>query len=186
MKNYQKLFRSAIILLTLTILTPQLWAQSNSGTNEITMGIPELQLIASTNTSLNLELTTDVAGEAIESGAQDSSYVQVSSIIPTASTVRTIEASYDAIPAGTVLSLTTVAPTNGNQGGTIGSGLSDVALSSTAQSVITGIGSCYTGTAADDGYKLVYSWSASTGAYGDIVATVSQIVTVTLTLTAAQ
>lgn len=185
MKTFYKIISPSILFVAMFLFAPQLWAQDNTGTNEITMGIPELQLLATTNSTLNLELTTSTAGEAIQSGAQDSSYVQVSSIVPTAGTTRTIEASYDAIPAGTELVVSASAPTNGNQGGTIGSGLSNVSLSTTATDIITGIGSCYTGTASDDGYKLVYSWSAATGAYGDIVATSSQVATVTLTITAA-
>lgn len=186
MKTMYKISTPSILLMLLLFFAPNLWAQDNTGTNEITMGIPELQLLATTNSTLNLELTTNTAGEAIQSGAQDSSYVQVSSIVPTVGTTRTIEASYDAIPAGTELVVSATEPSNGNQGGTIGVGLADITLTTTATDIITGIGSCYTGTAADDGYKLVYSWSAATGAYGDIVATSSQVTTVTLTITSAQ
>lgn len=184
MKNYYKLFKPVIIFMMIAVFSSQLWAQDNTGTNTINMGIPELQLLATTNPNIDLELTTTTAGEAIQSGAQDSSYVQISSIVSTAGAVRTITAETDAIPAGTVLSLTVIAPSGGNEGGTIGQGIENVELSTTtAKDIASGIGSCYTGTEATDGYKLVYSWSAGTANYGDIVATTGTVATVTLTLT---
>ncbi|PKP29890.1 MAG: hypothetical protein CVT99_15565 [Bacteroidetes bacterium HGW-Bacteroidetes-16] len=58
-------------------------------------------------------------------------------------------------------------------------------LGAVAVDIATGIGSCYTGTAAGDGYKLDYAWDAgAAGAYGTIFATGATTATVVLTLSA--
>lgn len=153
---------------------------------ELTMGIPEVLLInavdASGNTgAVSLELTTTTAGTGI-SGGTGTSYVQLSSIV-TSSQTRVMTASVTGVPAGTALALTTAIPSNANFAGTVGTGTSSVELSGTAANIVTGIGSCYTGTAALDGYQLDFTWDAGdAGDYGTIFATGATTATVVLTI----
>jgi hypothetical protein len=152
------------------------------------MGIPQVSLInavdASGNTAaVSLQLTTDVAGTAI-SGGTGTSYAQVSSIVASSAT-RTIQANYDQIPSGTTLDVTGDLPNSGNGGGEFGASANTVTLSTTAQDIFTGVGSCYTGTAPLDGYILNWQWNAgAAGVYQNIVATSGSSTTVTLTITA--
>jgi hypothetical protein len=78
---------------------------------------------------------------------------------------------------------------NSSFGGTPGTLVgSDVLLSTVSDAnIISGIGSCYSGVAADDGYVLKYTWGLDNPAstYGQIRATGAAVsVTVTLTLSA--
>jgi len=175
------------MIVVLVSASATVFAQTNT-TQQLTMGIPEVLLInavdsTGTVAAVSLQLTTDVAGTAI-SGGTGTSYAQVSSIVASGQ-VRSIQASYDVIPAGTTLDVTGTIPSSGNGDGTFGATASTVTLSTTAQDIFTGIGSCYSGTAPKDGYKLDWQWNAgASGQYASIVATTGTTSVVTLTITA--
>jgi hypothetical protein len=61
------------------------------------------------------------------------------------------------VPAGTVLDLSTSTYSGSGAGGTFGSPNSTIQLSNTAQNLITGISSCYTGDGSTNGHQLTYS-----------------------------
>ena len=182
-----KLFSKILIAGVFLLLAPNLVAQTNTTTQVLTMTIPQVLLINAVDTtgtvaSIALQLNTNIAGNEI-TGGTGASYAQVSSIIASGQT-RTIQASYDVLPAGTSLSVTGVLPNSGDGNGTYGTAVSSVTLSTSAQDIFTGIGSCYTGTASKDGYRLNWQWNAVGGSYSSIVATGGTSTTVTLTITA--
>lgn len=164
-------------------------AQSNITTHDISLGLPEVSLLATTSTGINLNLSAAAtAGVAIEQSISDSSaYVQFSSVISEGSP-RTLSAKYSGtMPGGTTLKLKALAP-NANAAGTTGTLVStDVTLSTADATIVSNIGSCYSGTATDDGYRMKYTWGLDNPAanYSEIRATASASLTVTLTLTAA-
>lgn len=167
------------------MLTINVCAQDGVTSNHsLDMGIPEVCLLDTDAGAISLVLTTAEAGAQI-TGGSGTGYAQVSSIVSAAET-RTIEAEITGVPDGTTLEVDTDIPTNGNQGGTLGTGTADIALinSAAAVTLVTAIGSCYTGTAITDGYVLSYTWdSGAAGAYGSIVATAGSTATVVLTIT---
>ena len=185
----KKLILIAGIMSFLLVMHVNLFAQTTTSNQELTMGIPEVLLINAVVASgslgaLTLELTTTVAGTAI-AGGTGTSYAQVSSIVATAET-RSITAAVTGVPTGTALSVTTAIPATGNQAGVLGAGTSGVALvnAAAATDIVTGIGSCYTGTTPGDGYSLAWTWDAGAlGDYGSIVATAGATATVVLTIT---
>lgn len=185
----KKLILITGIVGVLFLLNNNVYAQVTSD-QELTMGIPEVLLINAVNPSgvtgaVTLELTTTVAGTAI-SGGTGTSYVQLSSIVTSAQT-RLMTASVTGVPAGTTLEVTTSVPENANYAGTVGTGTSSVELTGDAANIVTGIGSCYTGTAGGDGYQLDFNWDAGVaGSYGTIFATGATTATVVLTLSAGQ
>lgn len=179
----KKIFFYFGMLGAFSLLSLNAGAQATSNHN-LSMGIPEVCLLTAPSATISLQLTTDVAGTPI-SGGTGSSYTQISSIV-SASELRTITASITGIPTGTSLVVSTDIPTNANKAGILGTGTSDIGLvnGAAAATLVTGIGSCYTGTAADDGYKLNYAWNAgASGDYGSIVATGGANATVVLTIT---
>lgn len=183
----KKLLLISVIIGAFSMLNTNVIAQTTSN-QDLTLGIPEVTLINAVNdggvaSAVSLELTTTVAGTAI-SGGTGTTYAQLSSIVAVAET-RKISAKVSGVPAGTALSVTTTVPSNANFAGTIGTGTSTLELGATDVDIVTGIGSCYTGTAALDGYKLDYSWDAGdAGSYGTIFATGATTATVVLTLSA--
>ncbi len=173
-------------------LTSNLFAQTGGPTNttqELTMGIPEIALIKAVDTTANvaavsLQLTTTTAGAAINGGTA-TSYAQVSSIVASGKS-RTITASVQNVPTGTSLLVTGTVPATGGDGdGTFGTSSGQQTLGTTAVTLFTGIGSCYTGTSAKDGYKFDWLWNAgASGTYANIVATGGVTATVTFTISA--
>ncbi len=168
-----------------TIICVEGMAQTSTATSNhtLSMGIPEVCLLGTGAAAISLELTTNTAGNQI-SGGTGTGYAQVASIV-SASETRTITASVTGVPAGTTLEVTTTPPSGGNSGGVLGTGTSNSALVNAAAAVtlVTGIGSCYTGSSSTDGYTLDYAWNSAVGTYGSIVATTGTTATVVLTIT---
>ncbi len=173
------------MMVAFFMLTINVSAQDSETSNQsLDMGIPEVCLLDTDAGAISLELTTTEAGAQI-TGGTGTGYAQVSSIVSAAET-RTITATITGVPDGTSLNVDTATPSNGNQGGTLGTGTSDVSLVNGAGAVtlVTAIGSCYTGTASSDGFVLSYTWdSGAAGTYGNIVATTGSTATVVLTIT---
>ncbi|MBU1013435.1 MAG: hypothetical protein KKG99_10550 [Bacteroidetes bacterium] len=163
--------------------------QDNVTSHNITMGLPEVALLATTSGGVNLTLSAaTVAGEAVQSSISDSSaYVQFSSVISDAAP-RTLSAKFTGtLPGGTTLTARVLNP-NANAVGTVGTPVAtDVTLTTSDATLVSNIGSCYSGTAADDGYRMKYTWGLDNPSanYADIRATASASLIVTLTLTAA-
>ena len=164
-------------------------AQDNVTSHNISLGLPEVALLATTSGGINLTLSAATnAGEAVQQSVSDSTaYVQYSSVISEGST-RTLSAKYSgALPAGTTLTAK-VLGSSANAVGTTGTLVAtDVTITTTDATLVSAIGSCYSGTAADDGYRMKYTWGLDNPSanYADIRATAAVSLTVTLTLTAA-
>ena len=180
----KKLICTFGMVVAFFLITTNILGQATATSNHtLTMGIPEVCLLSTDAAAIALELTTTTAGAQI-TGGTGTGYAQVASIVSAAET-RTITASITGVPAGTGLVVDTDIPINGNEGGVLGTGTASVALVNGAGAVdlITGIGSCFTGTAASDGYVFSYTWDCAVGSYGSIVATVGSTATVVLTIT---
>jgi len=177
----------SVALLGAVVCSPAI-GQTNAATHDLSLGMPEINLLSSNSSTVNLELTTNVAGEAVQSSISDSTArVKISSVVAGVQS-RTLSASVSAgsVPAGTQLRLVAKAP-NANFGGTTGTLGSEATLSGSAANIITGIGSCFSGTGSDDGYVLKYTWGLDNPAatYGAVRAVSGgSSVTVTLTLSA--
>ncbi|MFC2118256.1 hypothetical protein ACFLTI_02275 [Bacteroidota bacterium] len=185
----KKLITSVILTCLLLIASLHLNAQDNAANHSLTLGLPEVALLSTQSSSVNLTLSANTtAGEPIVATISDSSaYIQFSSVISTGST-RTLSAKYTGtMPGGTYLAARVQAP-NANTAGDYGTLVaSDVTLGLTDNTLVSDIGSCYSGTSADDGYRLKYTWGLNDpeSNYADIRASAAAALTVVLTITAA-
>ena len=141
----------------------------------VAISIPEvaiLDLEGSTSVSLSVEAPTE-AGEAVDfSDAKDSSvWINYSSIVGASETSRTVSAkiSNNSVPSGMLLKVTAGSDA-GNGDGTMGSSSGQITLTSSDQTVISGIGSCYTADGANNGHQLAYSLELdpTAGSYANI------------------
>lgn len=183
----KKLLHVLMITLLGSLLCSNVMGQVNTSPQLLSLGMPEISLLSSVTGTINLQLTTATAGLAVKSKVADSTArVRISSVITSAT--RTLSASVTSVPAGTYLKLM-AQPTLGTVfGGTPGILGAEAQLSAVDSPIITGIGSCYSGVLANDGYVLRYTWGLDNPAsnYGAVRATgAGTTVTVTLTLTAA-
>ena len=163
-------------------------AVAQTATNEISLGMPEVLLLASNSAPVNLVLSPQSAGNAVSSSVSSSAARVLISSVVSGTQTRTMSAKVTTgeVPAGTLLKLEALAP-NVNFVGTAGTLGAEVTLNSeTDMQIISGIGTCYSGTSSDDGYGLKYTCGipASPEDYALIRASGGVSVTVTLTLSA--
>ena len=182
-----KLLSKILMAGALMMLTTHLFAQAGT-TQALTMGIPAISLIQAVDTNaavaaVSLQLTTTIAGDQV-TGGTGTSFAQVSSIVGSGQS-RIITVSSTTVPAGTTLDVTGLLPW-ADAGGVLGSPATATNINGTAQTVFSGIGSCYTGTGKGDGYVFHWKWNAGSAAnYGLIVATAGSTTSVTITISAA-
>lgn len=188
--------KKSLLVLSITLLGVLLCSNvmgqdTQAASNSLSLGMPEVLLLKS-SASINLQLTTAIAGESVKSSISDTTArLKVSSVVATGKT-RTLSAKVTTgpVPAGTTLKLQALSPTVGaNYGGDMGTLVgSDVTLTTSSDAtIISAIGSCFSGIAADDGYRLKYTWGLDNPGtnYGSVRATGTVVpITVTLTLSA--
>jgi hypothetical protein len=175
------------LALIITLMSDQvLGADSNVATSTVTLGLPEVALLKVNAGVITLTLEHQDAGESVEPSKSDSTArLLVSSVIRSSARTLSAKITSGSVPAGTQLSLTAMTP-NTSFVGTSGTLGSQVVLDATDRTIVTGIGTCYSGTNTNDGFPLKYTFALAEGAYGSLRATTGTQVVVTLTLTAAQ
>jgi hypothetical protein len=193
--------KKTLLVLSITLLGilsgANVMAQTTAAANNVlSLGLVEVCMLSTISTPVSLTLAPTTAGLAIQPSVSDeSTRLQISSIVTGTKDVpvpHIIQASLLAgstVPAGTFLSLQATVVTGGSSGGTLGVSKGDVKLpmaTGSAVPILDGIGSCFSGSDAADGYKLKYTWGVDlAGLYADIRATTGTSVTVILTLSKA-
>ena len=176
------------ILVAVLLFTRNSYAQvelTNTAVANLSLGITEVSLLKVNTGVISLLLNQRDAGLSIETSSADSSArLLVSSLISSVPRTLTARISAGAVQPGTYLMLSSLIP-NTNFVGSWGSLSTPIILDETDRPFVTNIASCYSGTAASDGYplKFVFGLDLNTTTYGLIRATVGASVTVTLTLT---
>ena len=155
------------------------FALSDDAIHDVTMQVNEIALI-DLNSAVAITLTTNPpanGGEAPLGDSDASKLLQYTSLVASGVS-RRISAQWgatDAAPAGTSLLLEATSAPGGASAG-------QITLSSTAQDLITGIGSIATGTGAN-GAALTYTFSIDN--VSSLVVGANETVTITFTLTDA-
>ena len=167
------------LFLSLGCVAAALAAQTGGVVINATVS-PVMALHATGSPSL-LHLQAPAAGGAVPSGGVDSTtYLLYTATAAAAGTHRITVALGAPLPAGVRLQLQATAPAS-NAVGALGSPAAPVALSTTPQSLITGIGPCYTGVSPGDGARLSYQLSVANWASYRAFAATSVTVTFTMT-----
>ena len=182
MKTRLLIFIAVLMLLGVTIL-----GASDSVTQNIIINVKDIAVLNVTVGSVTLEVNAPVKANAgdspVVSTSVDGGYLRYTSIVESEKT-RKITAQLDTdVPTGLALKLSVTAPSGGT--GTLGSPASndEITLSKdTAQDIITGISSGWTGTETTSGAKLTYSLEITDGSKLNIT---NPTITITFTLTEA-
>lgn len=173
----------------LIIATGGTLAQSFTAGDIITLQVQDFALIETNHAPVSLTLSTSVAGMPVSAVSNSDMFVKISSLVP-GGTNREITAriSTGSVPTGTTLTMVASPCTLINSGGRLGTVVSTpIVLGIVDQNLVTGIGSCYTGTGYNDGYQLTYNWSPTnlTTDYHLLSASSSPVtLTIVLTITA--
>lgn len=178
-----------LIIIISTLFVGVTKAQSYTAGDLITLHVEDFCLIETNHAPVSLTLSTSLAGTPVSTVSNSDMFVKISSIVP-GNTNRevTVRLASGLVPQGTKLTLVAASCTLANSGGRRGTVISSpIILNATDQKLVTAIGSCYTGTGYNDGYKLTYTWSPDNPAtnYQLIQATpVPTTLTILLTITA--
>lgn len=161
----------------------------------VQVGVPEVILVdlevasGSKNIVVGPVMTAPAeAGSPLDfTNATDNTiWLNYSSIVENNTTTRNVTAAITTgtLPTGVTLSVTAAADAGAGDG-TVGTTAGAVSLTGTAQNVVTGIGSCYTGNGASSGHNLTYTVAlgAGAGSYATLFTDNNTTVTVTYTIT---
>lgn len=178
-----------LIILMLFFFTKSAVSQTYTAGDQINLQINEFSLIDTNHAPVTLALTTSVAGAPVTTTSNSDMYVKISSVVPGGTDREmTVRIASGTVPTGTKLTVVSASCTTANSGGNRGTAITTpIILSATDQFLVRFIGSCYTGTGYNDGYRLTYTWQTDNPAtnYGLLKSTTNPTpITVVLTLTA--
>jgi hypothetical protein len=151
-----------------------------TATQTVTMQVASISVLAMTGNPATLAISAPAQGGATPANpSSNTTYAQYTSTVA-AGVTRRLQANWggsDAAPAGCSLLLTATPAVLPNQG----TGAGQITMSATATNIVTGIGSCATGTGATSGAQMAYILSINS--MTSLVAADNHTVTVTITLT---
>ncbi len=189
MKKLNYAFATSFVALA---LSTNLHAQdTNTDNHTITISVPEVALVdiepaATKNITLGFTAPTEAGNPVIANAANSTLWLNYSSIKSVADPTRNVSVRLNAIIPGIDIHVTAAAAT-GAGGGTLGTPAAQLTLSAADQTIISGIGSAYTGNGANNGHNLTYALAPGSGpggvaAYADLQATATAVATVTYTI----
>ncbi|WP_404984762.1 hypothetical protein ACI513_14955 [Chryseobacterium sp. M5] len=178
--------------LAIFSLSSNLKAQdTNTDNHTVTISVPEVALVdiepaATKNITLGFTAPTEAGNPVVPNTANTTLWLNYSSIKSVADPTRNVSVSVNAIIPGIDIHVTAAAAT-GSGGGTLGTPAAQLTLSATDQTIISGIGSAFTGNGANNGHNLTYALAAGSGpggvaVYEDLQATATTVATVTYTI----
>ncbi|WP_294302206.1 hypothetical protein [uncultured Chryseobacterium sp.] len=164
---------------------------TNTDNHTITISVPEVALVdiepaATKNITLGFTAPTEAGNPLVANAANNTLWLNYSSIKSVADPTRNVSVKLNAVIPGVDIRVTAAAAT-GAGGGTLGTPAAQLTLSAADQTIISGIGSAYTGNGANNGHNLTYSLAPGSGpggvaVYADLQATATTVATVTYTI----
>lgn len=189
MKKFK--FSLSLSLIAFAISANVSAQDTNTDNHTITISVPEVALVdiepaATKNITLGFTAPTEAGNPILASTANTTLWLNYSSIKSVADPTRNVTVKLNALVPGVDIHVTAAAAT-GAGGGTLGTPSALITLSAADQTIISGIGSAYTGNGANNGHNLTYAIAAGSGpggvaAYADLQATATTVATVTYTI----
>ncbi|WP_412850985.1 hypothetical protein ACL0VS_07145 [Chryseobacterium sp. PMSZPI] len=180
------------ISLFAAVISGNLSAQdTNTDSHTITISIPEVALVdiepsATKNITLGFTAPTEAGNPILPSAANNTLWLNYSSIKSVADPTRNVSVKLNAIIPGIDIHVT-AAVASGSGAGLLGKSAGLLTLTAADQTIISDIGSAYTGNGANNGHNLTYALAAGSGpggvaAYSDLQATATTTATVVYTI----
>lgn len=164
---------------------------SNTDSHTISITVPEVALAdiepaANKNITLGFTAPTEAGLPIVADGTDNTLWLNYSSIKSASDTTRNVSVKLDALIPGIDINLTAAAA-SGSGEGDLGTPSAQLTLSAADQTLISGIGSAYTGDGANNGHNLTYALAPGSGSgtiatYADLEATSTAVATVTYTI----
>lgn len=179
MKKMKLLTLAAALIL---LVSGSALGQANVDAHTVTMDVGNIAVLNLTGGNITLTITAPgTGGQQPADDTDNTCYLQYTATVPSGMT-RNLSVAWgagDTAPAGCSLRVTATPSGAAGEGSTAG----QRTISSSGQTVATGMGSCYTGTGGTDGANLGYVLTVTDAS--SLVAGDSEAATVTYTLTDA-
>ena len=178
-----------VVLLAFTVVIPAAVADIVSGdTISLAITVSSIAAVQVTGTALQFSVDPPLsAGDlpVITETANDPTYIQYTSVVPTAQT-RTIDVQSDtAMPAGLKLNIRAGTPTgHGGLGTPVAGGImiDSTYTAATDQTLLSGITSCATGTGGTQGAPIYYTLAIDEATFANLTTDGAAAITITYTL----
>lgn len=163
---------------------------TNTDNHTITISIPKVALVdiepsATKNLTLGFTAPSEAGNAIVPSTANNTLWLNYSSIKTATEPSRNVSVTMDSLIDGVDINVTAAAAT-GSGGGKLGTPLGPLTLSTASQTIISDIGSAYTGNGANNGHNLTYAIAAGSPGgvanYAALQATATVVATVTYTI----
>jgi len=175
-----KKWKTLLAAITVVTAVSGLAYAAATATQTVTMQVGAISVLTMTGNPAALAIAAPaLGGQTPANPSSNTTYAQYTSTVA-AGVTRRLQANWgasDAAPAGCSLLLTATPAALPNQGASA----NQITMSATATNIVTGIGSCATGTGATNGAQMAYVLSVNT--LTSLVAGDNHTVTVTITLT---
>ncbi|WP_294236478.1 hypothetical protein [Chryseobacterium endophyticum] len=170
------------IFLISLFLSCSLFSQT-TGSRTVTVTLPVVTLMdvepAGTIT-FNYTAPAEAGNAVVLPTSNITKWINYTSAITTAGVTRRITASISQIIPGTDIRIQAAAA-SGSGGGTLGISSGQIILTTTAQTIISGIGGAFTGNGANNGHQLTIS--LATNSYTNLAARSNTPIVITYTIT---
>ena len=131
-------------------------------------------------TTLNFTAPTEAGRPIIAPTSNTSKWINYTSAITQGGVSRRITASINQVLPGINVRIQ-AANSSGAGGGILGTSTGQITLTTTAQTIISGIGGAFTGNGANNGHRLTISLSSNT--YSNLSARTNTPIVITYTIT---
>jgi len=178
-------FNITLLLSILSISDVTLFAQT-TGSKNVSFALPEISFVdiePSGSLSLSLIAPNEAGNPIVAPAANKSKWLNYTSAIQTGGGTKHITASISSKIPGFDIKLSAAAA-SGSGGGTLGTSTGQITLSTTAQTIISGIGGAYTGDGTNNGHQLTISIVPIVSSYSLIKAQSNTQVQITYTISA--
>lgn len=164
------------------ILSCKVFSQTTGNRNiAVTLPVVTLMDIEPTGAiSLNYTAPTEAGNAVTAPAANTTKWINYTSAIAPAGLTRRITASINQVIPGVDIKILAAAA-SGSGAGTLGTPSAQVTLTTTAQTIITGIGGAFTGNGANNGHRLTITLTTNT--YANLSARTNTPVIITYTIT---
>lgn len=172
----------SISLITFSLFSCHFFSQT-SGSKSISVALPVLALLdvePAGNITLNFTAPTEAGRAIVNPAGNTSKWINYTSAIAPGGVNRRITASVNQTIPGVDIKIQ-AATASGAGGGTLGTPLGQITITTTPVTIINGIGGAYTGTGANNGHRLTITIAPNT--YSNLSAINNTSVAITYTIT---
>lgn len=171
-----------ILYLIYFLLSCKMFSQT-TGNRTVTITLPIVTLMdvePAGNITLNFTAPTEAGRSIVNPAANTTKWINYTSAIASGGVTRRITASINQVIPGVDIKIQ-AATAAGSGGGTLGTPSSQVTLTTTPATIISGIGGAFTGTGANNGHRLTITLTPNN--YGNLSARINTPVIITYTIT---